>query len=69
MTRTVAEYPVDDRAVGGGLVAATGHYRSGVLLAPITADAVAGMVTTGRIPGEIAGLSPQWFRRVEGMGA
>ena len=36
-----------------GLVAATGHHRNGYLLAPITADAVAALVTNGALP-EIA---------------
>jgi glycine oxidase len=33
-----------------GLVAATGHHRNGYLLAPVTADAVAGLVTDGALP-------------------
>jgi len=33
-----------------GLVLATGHYRNGVLLTPITADAVAEYVLTGMLP-------------------
>jgi glycine oxidase len=33
-----------------GLVHATGHYRSGVLLTPITADVIADLVTTGTLP-------------------
>jgi glycine oxidase len=33
-----------------GLVLATGHFRHGVLLAPVTADAVAGYLDTGRLP-------------------
>lgn len=33
-----------------GLVAATGHHRNGYLLAPVTADAVAQLVTTGALP-------------------
>jgi glycine oxidase len=32
------------------LVAATGHYRNGILLTPITADAVATFLTTGSVP-------------------
>ena len=36
-----------------GLVAATGHHRNGYLLAPVTADAVAALITTGTLP-EIA---------------
>jgi glycine oxidase len=33
-----------------GLVHATGHYRNGVLLTPITADVIADLVTTGTLP-------------------
>jgi glycine oxidase len=33
-----------------GLVAATGHYRSGVLLTPVTADAIATLLADGRLP-------------------
>jgi glycine oxidase len=33
-----------------GLVLATGHYRNGILLAPVTADAIAAYVTDGRLP-------------------
>jgi glycine oxidase len=33
-----------------GLVLATGHYRNGILLTPITADAVSALVLTGRTP-------------------
>jgi glycine oxidase len=33
-----------------GLVAATGHHRNGYLLAPVTADAVAELVTDGALP-------------------
>jgi glycine oxidase len=40
-------------ALAPGLVAATGHHRNGYLLAPVTADAVAELVTQGALP-EIA---------------
>jgi glycine oxidase ThiO len=33
-----------------GLVAATGHYRNGVLLTPVTADAIAELLVTGELP-------------------
>ena len=36
-----------------GLVAATGHYRNGVLLAPVTADAVARLIASGDV-GDVA---------------
>ena len=47
-----------------GLVVATGHYRNGILLAPVTADAVAELLATGALPAEIAAFSPRRFERV-----
>jgi glycine oxidase len=41
-----------------GVVLATGHYRNGVLLAPLTADAVAAAVLGDDPPEEAAALSP-----------
>lgn len=37
-----------------GLILATGHHRNGILLAPLTADAIADLVLTGRIDPHIA---------------
>jgi len=37
-----------------GLVLATGHHRNGILLAPLTADAISCLVLTGRIDPHIA---------------
>jgi glycine oxidase len=53
--------PVVGRGALEGLVWATGHWRNGVLLAPLTADAVAGMLTGGDLPEELAAFSPQRF--------
>ncbi len=44
-----------------GLVVATGHYRNGILLAPVTGDAIAGYLATGRLPPEILPFSPGRF--------
>jgi glycine oxidase len=44
-----------------GLVYATGHYRNGVLLAPLTAQAVADLVLESREDPLLAGTSPQRF--------
>jgi glycine oxidase len=44
-----------------GLLMATGHYRNGILLAPITADAVAQRVDTGRLPDELRRFTPNRF--------
>jgi glycine oxidase len=40
-----------------GLVLATGHYRNGILLAPITAEAIAELVATGRSAIDLAPFS------------
>ena len=44
-----------------GLVYATGHYRNGILLAPVTADAVAAMLAGQEPEAEIAAFSPERF--------
>jgi glycine oxidase len=46
-----------------GLIWATGHWRNGVLLAPLTGDAVAGMLAGEPLPDELAGLTPERFAR------
>ncbi len=46
-----------------GLVVATGHYRNGILLAPITADAVADLLTTGSLPPGFDRFDPCRFTR------
>lgn len=47
-----------------GLVLATGHFRNGVLLAPVTADLVADLVTTGSLPDTAAAFAPSRFERI-----
>jgi glycine oxidase len=47
-----------------GLVVATGHYRNGILLAPVTAEAVVDLLASGETPPEIRAFSPQRFERV-----
>ncbi|MGE7433351.1 glycine oxidase ThiO [Kitasatospora sp. NPDC001175] len=44
-----------------GLVAATGHYRNGVLLAPVTGDLLAEYLTTGTVPELAVPFSPSRF--------
>jgi glycine oxidase len=44
-----------------GLVVATGHYRNGILLTTVTADAVAELLATGRVPDVIAPFGPGRF--------
>jgi glycine oxidase len=43
------------------LVLATGHHRNGILLTPVTADAVSELVLTGRVPEAIAGFGIERF--------
>jgi glycine oxidase len=42
-----------------GVFAATGHHRNGLLLAPITADAVCAIIDGGEIPAEVDAASPR----------
>ncbi|QLE71701.1 glycine oxidase ThiO [Streptomyces rectiverticillatus] len=44
-----------------GLHAATGHHRNGVLLAPLTGDVMAEVLTTGRLPEEARPFTPRRF--------
>ncbi len=44
-----------------GLVMATGHFRSGILLAPATADAVVEGIANGRFGDAVAAFSPERF--------
>lgn len=46
-----------------GLVLATGHYRNGVLLTPITGDVIAELLTTGALPELAAPFTVDRFRR------
>ncbi|MQB00948.1 MAG: glycine oxidase ThiO [Actinobacteria bacterium] len=50
-----------------GLLVATGHYRSGILLAPITAAGIVDLIDSGSTPASIAGFSPQRFRSTEAV--
>ncbi len=47
--------------VRDGVLAATGHYRNGILLAPVTADLVVELLATGRVPELAAAFSPGRF--------
>jgi glycine oxidase len=48
-----------------GLIVATGHYRNGILLAPLTADAVADLVTGAEPDIDVAACDPRRFARSE----
>jgi glycine oxidase len=47
-----------------GLVWAAGHYRNGILLAPVTADLVAGALTGEALPEWAAPADPRRFAGV-----
>nr|WP_246114005.1 glycine oxidase ThiO [Streptomyces montanus] len=44
-----------------GLLLATGHFRNGVLLTPVTGDAMAHVLTTGELPDEAGPFTPKRF--------
>jgi len=49
-----------------GLVIAAGHYRNGILLTPVTADAMAELLVSGRVPAAITRFSPRRFAGAAG---
>ena len=57
--------PLLGRSKVPGLVIATGHYRNGVLLTPLTAATIAELLTTGRTPDVIEPFSPLRFSTAE----
>lgn len=48
-----------------GLLLATGHYRNGVLLTPVTGDAMAHVLATGELPAEARPFTPKRFALLE----
>lgn len=48
-----------------GLLLATGHYRNGVLLTPVTGDALAHALATGELPDEARPFTPKRFTLTE----
>jgi glycine oxidase len=44
-----------------GLVAASGHYRNGILLTPVTADGVASLISDGMLPDVLKPFTPARF--------
>ncbi|MER6383124.1 glycine oxidase ThiO [Streptomyces sp. NPDC001250] len=47
-----------------GLLLATGHFRNGVLLAPVTGDVLAEVLASGQLPDEARPFTPQRFGAV-----
>jgi glycine oxidase len=58
--------PVIGRGALEGLILATGHYRNGILLAPITAEAVAALLAGDEVPDPARGLGPERFEPAAG---
>jgi glycine oxidase len=56
--------PVLGPCAADGLVLATGHFRHGVLLTPVTADAIARLAATGEVDPLIAAFSSRRFEKV-----
>jgi glycine oxidase len=50
--------PLLGRCGPEGLVLASGHYRNGILLTPITADGISELLVTGAVPAELAAFDP-----------
>ena len=44
-----------------GLLHATGHYRNGILLTPVTADSISALIVDGVLPGVTTPFAPQRF--------
>lgn len=55
--------PAIGRDQSGGAILATGHYRNGILLAPVTAEAVTALLTGRTPPVELEPFSPSRFDR------
>ena len=53
--------PLIGRSGVDGLIVATGHYRNGILLTPITGDGVATLIADGALPPELAAFQPERF--------
>jgi glycine oxidase len=54
--------PLIGRGAIDGLILATGHYRNGILLAPVTADAIAAFTAGSEPPAVVAASDPARFR-------
>ncbi len=60
--------PLVGRGALDNLLLATGHYRNGVLLAPLTAEAVAGLIGGASPAGPMRAASPQRLAEPEPLG-
>ncbi len=57
--------PAIGRTAVPGLLVATGHYRNGILLAPVTADAIAALLAGGDSDAVVAPFGPQRFNSAQ----
>lgn len=53
--------PILGATATSGYYAATGHYRDGILLAPITAQVIADVITNGKCEHDLSAFSPARF--------
>jgi glycine oxidase len=53
--------PLLGRTAAPGIVMATGHYRHGILLTPVTAEEIARLVRTGETSAWLEPFSPERF--------
>jgi glycine oxidase len=65
---TPDDLPLIGASLVDGLVVATGHYRNGILLTPITAEAVAAVVSGSAVPAEVDPCDAQRFHRTDDAG-
>jgi glycine oxidase len=57
--------PLIGRGALDGLLLATGHYRNGILLAPVTAEAIAALITGDEPPADLDPFDPVRFAVAE----
>jgi len=50
--------PLIGRGALDGLILACGHYRNGILLAPLTAEAITALLSANPVPGPLAAAQP-----------
>ncbi|MFW6050806.1 MAG: glycine oxidase ThiO [Myxococcota bacterium] len=65
---TPDDLPLVGRAGVDGLWLASGHYRNGILLAPVTAEIITGLILGRESPSEVAALDPMRFATGTGAG-
>ena len=58
---TADKLPIMGQTSVAGLFVSTGHFRHGILLAPITAQTMCHLILTGQVMNEIKPFSPRRF--------